>query len=465
MIIGKILAGRYEIISKLGEGGFGTTYLAIDRKLPDQDQCVVKHFSPKGTDLNTLFHARRLFETEAKVLNRLGNHDRVPRLLAHFEEDQNFYLVQEFIPGYDLSHEINLNKQWSQEKVIALLQDILEALEFVHQNNVIHRDIKPSNLMRRQQDGKIVLIDFGAVKQIGSQTVNAQGQMIATVVVGTPGYIPSEQNQGQPRLCSDIYAVGIIGIEALTNLNPMQLPRDNLTGEIIWRDQAQVSQQFAEIIDKMLKYDFRQRYQSATEVLQALGQLTPANRLGKPLLQRAIIGLGIATIATVIAFLFIIILRNNSLDIYNNPVYGISIKYPPSWEKTVAPDRITGNLVKFISPKEGNADNYLENLNLIVQDFPEAQKELEEFTKSYLDEIKQSYPNIKISEEGKSQLSNRPAYQVVYSFEEDGINIKRLQVWMVKNNKVYIITYTADVAKYSEYFPTAQTMINSFEIN
>ncbi|MBC1218497.1 serine/threonine protein kinase, partial [Nostoc sp. UCD120] len=337
-MIGKILAGRYEIISKLGEGGFGTTYLAIDRKLPDKDQCVVKHFSPKATDLNTLFHARRLFETEAKVLNRLGNHDRVPRLLAHFEEDQKFYLVQEFIAGYDLSHEINPNKQWSQEKVIALLQDILEALEFLHQNNVIHRDIKPSNLMRRQQDGKIVLIDFGAVKQTGSQTVNAQGQMISTVVVGTPGYIPSEQNQGQPRLCSDIYAVGIIGIEALTNLNPMQLPKDNLTGEIIWRDQAQVSQQFAEIIDKMLKYDFRQRYQSATEALQALGKLTPANRPAKSIWQKAIIGLGIATLATIIAFLFIIIPRNNSLKNYSNTVYGISIKYPTDWEKTVTPD-------------------------------------------------------------------------------------------------------------------------------
>lgn len=464
-MIGKILAGRYQIISKLGEGGFGTTYLAIDRKLPDKDQCVVKHFSPKATDLNTLSHARRLFETEAKVLNRLGNHDRVPRLLAHFEEDQNFYLVQEFIPGYDLSHEINLNKQWSQEKVIALLEDILEALEFVHQNNVIHRDIKPSNLMRRQQDGKIVLIDFGAVKQIGSQTVNAQGQMIATVVVGTPGYIPSEQNQGQPRLCSDIYAVGIIGIEALTNLNPMQLPRDNLTGEIIWRDQAQVSQQFAEIIDKMLKYDFRQRYQSVTEVLQSLQQLRTVQHPQKSILRKAIIGLGIATAATVIAFLFILIPRNQSLETYNNTIYGISIKYPSNWEKTGTPDRITGNVVKFISPKEAEADSFLENLNLIIQDLPESRRELEQFTQFYLDEVQQSYPNRKILEQSKTQLANQPAYQIIYTLQEDGINIKRLQVWMVKDHNAYIITYTADVSKYSEYFQTAQTMINSLKIN
>ncbi|MBD2412936.1 serine/threonine protein kinase [Nostoc calcicola FACHB-389] len=464
-MIGTILDGRYEVISKLGEGGFGATYLAIDRKLPDKDQCVVKHFSPKSTDTNTLSHARRLFETEAKVLNRLGNHDRVPRLLAHFEEDQKFYLVQEFIDGYDLSREINQHKQWSQEKVIVLLQEILEALEFLHQHHIIHRDIKPSNLMRRQQDGKIVLIDFGAVKQISSQAVNTQGEMTATVVVGTPGYIPSEQSQGQPRLCSDIYAVGIIAIEALTNLNPMQLPRDHLTGEIIWRHQAQVSFQFAEVIDKMVKYDFRQRYQSATEVLQVLQRLTAANHPQKSVLRKTIIGLGMASVATFMAFLFIFIPRNPSLESYNNVAYGINIKYPSNWQKTGTPDHISGNVVKFISPKKTDGDTYLENVNLVVEDLPEAHKELEQFTKFFLDEIQGSYPNIKILEKDKTQLANRPAYQVIYTLEEEGINIKRLQVWMVENNqKAYIITYTADVTQYSEYFPTAQVIINSLEV-
>ncbi|MDZ8079737.1 MAG: protein kinase [Nostoc sp. DcaGUA01] len=464
-MIGKILDGRYEIISKLGEGGFGATYLAIDRKLPDKDQCVVKHFSPKATDINTLSHARRLFETEAKVLNRLGNHDRVPRLLAHFEEDQKFYLVQEFIDGYDLSREINRNKQWTEENVIALLQDILEPLEFLHQHHVIHRDIKPSNLMRRQEDGKIVLIDFGAVKQISSQGMNSQGQMTATVVVGTPGYIPSEQSQGQPRLCSDVYAVGIIAIEALTNLNPMQLPRDHLTGEIIWRDQAKISYQFAQIIDKMVKYDFRQRYQSATEVLQALQQLTTANHPQKSVLRKAIVGLLIASTATFIASLFILIPRNNTFEAYNNAIYGITIKYPSNWEKTGTPDRITGNVVKFISPKETETDSYLENINLIIQDLPENRRELEQFTNFYLDEVQQSDANIKILEQGKTQLTNRPAYQVIYTLEEEGVKIQRLQVWMVKNNKAYIMTYTADVAKYSKYLQTAQAMINSLQIN
>ncbi len=463
-MISKILDGRYEIISKLGEGAFGTTYLAIDRKLPDQAQCVVKHFSPKSTDPNTLSHARRLFENEAKVLNRLGSHDQIPRLLAHFEEDQKFYLVQELVVGHDLSCEINQNNRWSQEKVIALLQNILEGLEFVHQHHVIHRDIKPSNLMRRQQDGKIVLIDFGAVKQISSHAVNGLGQMVTTVLIGTPGYMPSEQGQGQPRLCSDVYAVGIISIEALTGLKVNQLPKDHLTGEIIWRNHAQVSQQLADILDKMIKYDFRQRYQSATEVLQALQSLKPTNSPAKSILWKVIIGVVIASIVTIAAFIFILKPNTNNLEIYNNTVYGIKIKYLPQWQKTVTPDRITGNLVKFVSPKQGDADLYRENINLIVQDLPEKNQDIEQFTKFFLDGTKLSDPNVKIIEEGKTQLANRPAYRVVYTHKEDGVNIKRLQVWMVKNNKAYIITYTADMMKYSEYLSTAQTMINSFEV-
>lgn len=126
----------------------------------------------------------------------------------------------------------------------------LTPLAFVHQKKVIHRDIKPPNLIRRQQDGKIVLIDFGTVKQIaGTQVTNAHGQTVMTVTIGTPGYMPSEQSNGKPRLSSDIYAVGMIGIQALTGLPPEQLPEDPDTAEIIWRRQVQVSPQLAELLD------------------------------------------------------------------------------------------------------------------------------------------------------------------------------------------------------------------------
>jgi len=271
--LGQILGGRYNIVSQLGQGGFGKTFIAQDRHLPGNQQCVVKQLRPQGTDPLTLGTARRLFETEAKVLHQLGSHEQIPQLFAYFEENQEFYLVQELIPGDDLSHELTLGRQLSEEQVISLLTDILEILEFVHQHNVIHRDINPRNLIRRKDDGKLVLIDFGAVKQVSTQVIQG-GKTSFTIAIGTPGYRPSEQANGNPRLSSDIYGVGMVGIQALTGVFPDKLPVDPDTSEISWRELVTVSPELAKILDKMVRYDFRERYPSATSALQDLRDLT-----------------------------------------------------------------------------------------------------------------------------------------------------------------------------------------------
>ncbi|MBD2774430.1 serine/threonine-protein kinase [Iningainema tapete] len=276
-MLGNILVGRYQIISNLGGGGFGETYVACDTQLPGSPQCVVKKLKPQATDPVTLQTARRLFDTEAQVLYQLGTHDRIPQLLAYFEDNEEFYLVQEFISGHDLSQEFTPEKQMDQDQVIPLLQEILEILQFVHQRKVIHRDVNPQNLLRRNLDGKLVLIDFGAVKQITTQVVIPGGQTKFTVAIGTPGYIPSEQAQGDPKFSSDVYAVGILGIQALTGLSPHQLEKDAETNEIIWLKDHTVNEDFAKILDKMVRYDFRQRYPSAAAALQALKELQNPN--------------------------------------------------------------------------------------------------------------------------------------------------------------------------------------------
>ncbi len=261
----KTLRNRFEIVKHLGSGGSGDTYLAVDLDLPGRPHCVVKHFHPKDTDPAVLPIAKSLFDREAEVLYQLGNdHDQIPRLFAHFNEDGDFYLVQEFIDGHALTQEIVPGHRLSENAVLNLLKDILEVLSFVHQNNIIHRDIKPQNLMRRYSDQKIVLIDFGSIKKIGALGAGL------TISVGTPGYMPSEQAKGKPQLCSDIYAVGMIGIQALTGLIPEQLQEDPNTGEVIWRDKVQVSDAFANVLDTMVRDRYNQRYQSAAEALQAL---------------------------------------------------------------------------------------------------------------------------------------------------------------------------------------------------
>ncbi|MGF1604237.1 MAG: GUN4 domain-containing protein [Thermosynechococcaceae cyanobacterium] len=274
MTLDGLLAGRYKIIKPLGRGGFGQTYLAEDTQFPGNRTCVVKQLKPQVENPEFWQDANRLFQREAEILSHLGEHNQIPRLLAHFEENQEFFLVQELIEGEDLSHEFKPGQSFNERYVLALLDNILEVLEFVHQQGVIHRDIKPSNIMRRRQDSKIILIDFGAVKAIGLQTtLNTTPQTAHTISICTPGYTPNEQYSGQPKLSSDVYAVGMVGIQALTGRLPTEFPRDPETGELIWHDQVQVSPQCAAVIDKMVLYDFRQRYADATQARQALQPL------------------------------------------------------------------------------------------------------------------------------------------------------------------------------------------------
>lgn len=273
MHIGQILRNRYKITKTLASGGFGDTYLAEDIDLPNYPQCVVKHLK-RNPNPEVLQIAKRLFESEAQVLYRLGNEsDQIPKLFAHFEENGEFYLVQEFIDGEDLRREIYPGKQWSEAEVTQLLQEILEVFTVIHNKNIIHRDIKPANLMRRYKDGKIVVIDFGAVKEIGTLTVNAQGQTIPSVAIGTVGYMPSEQASGQPKLCSDIYAIAMLGIYALTGVQPHELPKDPRNGEVIWRSWANISESMADVLTKMVRYNFSDRYQSAFDALNAIASV------------------------------------------------------------------------------------------------------------------------------------------------------------------------------------------------
>ncbi|GAB4377417.1 MAG: hypothetical protein Kow00121_26740 [Elainellaceae cyanobacterium] len=269
-----LLGGRYKLLKQMGAGGFGQTFIAEDWHLPGHPRCVIKQLKPQFSSTKGLQTAKRLFDTEAKVLYQLGNHDQIPRLLAHFEQDEEFYLAQELIIGNPLSQELLTGQQWVEGQVITLLRSILDVLCFVHQQGVIHRDIKPSNLIHRHQDGKIVLIDFGAVKQASVQLADPNSGPTRTISIGTQGYMPNEQIAGNPRFSSDVYAAGKIGIQALTGIAPRALKEDPQTGEIQWRYLAPlVSPELADVLDQMVRYDFRARYPSASEALKALEQL------------------------------------------------------------------------------------------------------------------------------------------------------------------------------------------------
>lgn len=273
--VGALVGGRYRVTCRLAEGTFGHTYLAKDTHLPNAPECVIKQLKLQ-TSVKAMEMARRLFNKEAEILYKLGTHPQIPRLLAHFEQDDEFFLAQEFIDGFPIADELTPDRPWADIHVVRLLREILEVLTFVHGRQVIHRDIKPGNLIRRKHDGKIVLIDFGAVKEVTNRFLSARpGETDYTIAIGTFGYIPKEQLGGRPRFSSDVFAVGMIGIQALTGVHPNELVEDERTAELRWRDRlaAPINPEFADIIDCMVRYDFRDRYPNAETALQAIQSL------------------------------------------------------------------------------------------------------------------------------------------------------------------------------------------------
>ncbi|NJL43570.1 MAG: serine/threonine protein kinase [Pseudanabaena sp. SU_2_4] len=270
-MLNKILVGRYSLLKLLSSGTSTETYLAEDIHLPDRPQCIVKQLRTQSLDPDTLKLSRRLFQAEARVLDILGTNERIPRLLAHFEENQQFYIVQEFIEGHNLAQELSSGVRWNESQAIACLQDVLPILQFVHQQNAIHRDIKPQNLIRRS-DSRFALIGFGVVKEIATGTT-IQQQSYPTPI-GAPGYIPVEQVMGKPRFSSDLYALGMTIVYALTGTPPGDLPEDPQSGEVMWRQLAQVSDRTAAILDKMVRSHYRDRYQNTNEVIDDLNSLS-----------------------------------------------------------------------------------------------------------------------------------------------------------------------------------------------
>jgi len=269
-MLGELLATRYRIIAVLGSGGFGHTYIAEDTQRPGNPRCVLKHLTFDSSNPAVLQQVRRLFQAEAETLEKLGKHDQIPRLLAYFDQDQQFYLVQEFIDGHPLSQELARGEKLTEPQAIAVLQDVLSILEFVHAQGVIHRDIKPENLVRRRSDGRFVLIDFGAVKNIVTVVAESTGETQLSMPIYTSGYAASEQCIGRPQFNSDLYSLGMVGIQMLTGMRPSQLPHDFHTSEVIWRDQATVGEALADFLTHMTRYHHRERFASATEAWQAL---------------------------------------------------------------------------------------------------------------------------------------------------------------------------------------------------
>ncbi len=274
-----LLNNRYQVIRTLGSGGFGETFLAMDSYMPSKRLCVVKQLKPiqNNSQIHQLVQDR--FQREAAILETLGgNCQQIPALYAYFSSEGQFYLVQEWIEGDTLTKIFQKQGLFTQNSVKELLINILPVLDYIHSEHIVHRDIKPDNIILRHHDGKPVLIDFGAVRESMGTVLNSQGNPTSSIVIGTPGFMSSEQAAGRPIYSSDLYSLGLTAIFLLTGKIPQRLETDSQTGEVLWQHYTNnLDPTIAKVINKAIAYHPRDRYATAKDMLVALE--SPGNLL------------------------------------------------------------------------------------------------------------------------------------------------------------------------------------------
>jgi len=274
-----LLHHRYKILRDLAEGSFGKTFLAEDIQMPTRQRCVIKQLKPINDDRPEVVQLiQERFAREAAVIEAVGQgHRQIPDLLAYFQVEERFYLVQEWVEGTPLSELVTA--PWPEEKVRSLLISALDALAHVHAQNVIHRDLKPDNIILRQADQLPCLIDFGAVKELMNTVVVPSESQASSVVIGTLGFMAPEQAVGRPVFSSDLYSLGMTAIYLLTARSPLAIPTDSMNGRLLWNQFAQnVSPRLAGILTRAIHPYPPTRFASATDMMAVLTEEPEQNR-------------------------------------------------------------------------------------------------------------------------------------------------------------------------------------------
>ena len=266
-----VLHNHYRAIKVLGKGGFGATFIGVDCQKANDILCVIKQLRPHADDQKAINTAINLFKREANILGKI-NHSQIPQLIDYFEDNGHFYLIQELINGKNLQREVKKNGVYGELTIRKFLEEITPVIKYIHSQKIIHRDIKPGNILRRKKDNKLVLIDFGAVKdEVNSQLEKlSEKTKFSNFAVGTKGYAPPEQVAMRPIYSSDIYALGATCIYLLTAKSPRKFDIDQKTGNMLWQTEVNISNFLKNILEKMLNVDTRERFQSIDELINAL---------------------------------------------------------------------------------------------------------------------------------------------------------------------------------------------------
>lgn len=285
---GDTILDRYKVAERIGQGGFGQTF-----KVNDQLEGSPKKKIIKVLDISTFNQEQQqkvieLFQREADVLKKL-NHEGIPtvesdgyiRFRCLHTQEWLHGLVMEWIAGQNLKQWLGINVKATDEQCLYWLEQITVILDYLHYNNYVHRDIKPDNIMIKP-NGKLVLIDFGAVKNLKQNL--AQPSSLTTTPKGTPhtrigtqGYTPPEQMEVyQERLPyqADFFALGRTFVELITGQSITQFKETLKTGRLLWKEKAtHISQDMRELLDWMMEKNWRDRPKNTQEILKAINDI------------------------------------------------------------------------------------------------------------------------------------------------------------------------------------------------
>ncbi len=497
-IVGKILCDRYRIVQELRQDDFSAVYLAEQLGQNTNAQCEIERLQPQydyevvgGASWQK---ARQKFSAQGNILKNVSQHPQIPQLLAFFECDRLFYLVREHIPGISLEQQ--LQNSWIDEATaIIWLQEIVEILEFIHKSDIVHLNIQPSSLIQHQ-DGRKLLTNFAEVKYAVLFDANAAKNLF------NPNFAPSPR-QHKPDFSADIHALGKTIIYALTGSLAESIKAKSL--DIVDSQQpensnvlkADIRPELASILNKMVGDYPDKCYQSAAEVLAELdfnqnvitfppafvnGTAFPPQssaktrkraffKVSKVVNSQAVSKVFWLLLAlpfiVALGIIFIGINKNSSRNFTNyiNNDYKFELKYPKSWSQQQIDDPITGEVVVFSSPKESDADLFREEVHIAIEYLSSEPTSLDEYTQTVIQRINQAKNSkVEVHKDFKTTIDHLPARTVIYSRQENGLQLRQMETFTIRNNTVYISIYTAERAKFSKFYDNVQEIINSWKI-
>ena len=479
-IVGKILCDRYRILQELDRQQFSTVYMAEDLEQLDRPSCDIEQlqsqYDREVLGAKSWQQIRQNFMERGNRLKKVAQHPQIPQLLDFFECDREFYVVREHLEGETLARKL-AKSPIAEAEAISWLHEILEILQVVHQANIVHSNIQPSSLLQHRNGTKF-LIDFAFLRN----AVLPQD----TVIVSN---FTAPEAQSADDYSSDIYALGKTIIYALSGKVAQFIQAQSMASTDSKIPSADIKPELADVLNKMVA-ERSVRYQSAAEVLVELDSnrnvvtfpppffdndsaFNPALPRGKAkLTSRGLARSGRKSIWLLLALPFIIALgivfigvnKNSNRDFANyvNYDYQFDIKHPQSWSQQEINDPITGEIVVFTSPTETDSDRFRERVYLATE-YLSSPTTLEEYTQTVLERIEQA-ANSEIYEEFATEINRLPSRAVVYSRQEEGLELKQMEVFTIKDDRVYIAIYTAQKDKFSKFIDTVDRIIDSWQI-